>query len=173
MAPAMQMPMIGMWSLSGIGLTRMINTTAHSSLAWPSANRALFVPFFFPATITVKRLWVATGTTGGTDNRSIGIYREDGTQIVVSANTLAGTASQVQFIDITDTTLPPGSYYVAMSQNGTTATYFRQPGGLELERTMGVLQMAAAYPLPATATFAAITTGATTPLIGVCTTASP
>lgn len=169
----MKMPMIGTYSPSGLGNVRLMNTTAASSLAWPTANRALFVPFFFSATITVKRLWVVTGTTGGTNNRSMGIYDEAGDQIVVSSNTVAGTANQVQFFDTTDVTLSPGSYYVGLSQNGTTATIFRWPGVLEQTRTTGIVQMASAYPLPATATFAAMSTGACTPIMGVCTTASP
>lgn len=172
LAASMLMPMIGITSLNGAGNIRNISAGQAASGVWSLANRAIFVPFFFPATITVKRMWVVTGATGGTDSRSIGLYREDGTQIVVSANTVAGTANQVQFIDITDTTLAPGSYYVAMSQNGVTATMFRPPHTVEQERVFAV-QMAAAYPLPATATFTAITSSTSIPLMGVCTTASP
>ncbi len=75
--------------------------------------------------------------------------------VSIGSTAHAGT-SGIQSFDITDTTLNPGLYYLACAlDNGTgIIDHFTHPA-LNL-RTMGVLKMASAFPLPANATFAAM-----------------
>jgi len=137
------------------------NVTAFTSTAWPGANIAIFVPVLVASPLVVYKLVAGGGvTTAG--NFDIGIYDALGNKIVSSGAT-AKTASVEHVVDIADTPIGPGLYYLAMSADGTNNYILCTPSGtspvpLQKARLAGTLQMAAAYPLPATATFAARTT---------------
>lgn len=149
--------------------------TGTGSVAWPTANRATFLPFRVPAGVIVKRLWVAVGATGGTDTWDLGLYTDGGVQIVHKGSTTAGTANTVQFMDTTDTYLAPGAYYMGMSSSGTTATVMRYAPTAPMSPLLGGLIQLTAHPLPATASFATETGGVLVafPVMGYCTTATP
>lgn len=170
---AVKLPMIGPGHPFTFLPRSAIGGTAPASAVWPTANKAFYYPVIIPAPIVVQRMWVATGATGGTNNRSLGIYTEAGVQIAVTANTLAGTANQVQFITIGPLTLGPGAYYLGISQNGTSAAVFRNAASIGATSvTTGIVEQVTAYPLPATATFADLSAGFL-PIFGICTTAAP
>jgi hypothetical protein len=49
-----------------------------------------------------------------------------GARIVECAATTQGTASQVQFVDITDVPIPPGRYWIGLAAStATNTTFFR------------------------------------------------
>ena len=120
--------------------------------AWPSANLAIFVPWRVVAPTWARRVWYASGNATG--NVDVGIYRDDGSLVVSSGATAQGSGNVVNFINITDTRIPPGDYFLGISFASATAQPFRNTTAL-FSRVQGVCQMAAAHPLPATATFAA------------------
>ncbi|MEO6604357.1 MAG: hypothetical protein ABIN55_01965 [Aeromicrobium sp.] len=167
----MLMPMLGTGDDLSTVAIRVLGggTLASSALA---TDRAVYVPINIPRPLVAKRMWYVVGATGGTNTIQLGIYTESGSQIVATTATTVGTAANLVHLDITDTTLTPGSYYLAVVLNGTTATILRW--GLQttpLGRLV-VLHQAAARPLPATATFAASNDNIV-PYIGITTTASP
>ncbi len=147
-------------------------TASGTSAVWPSANLALFFPFTVAEPTLVRRMFVYNGATasGQTD---VGIYTTDGARITsAGANALALLqvgVSVMQYFDIADVTLMPGDYFLAISKNDTTGTVFRAGPVLALVRANGVLHMATAHPLPATATFAAPTLTGNIPLFGLTT----
>ena len=120
--------------------------------AWPSANLAIFVPWRVVAPTWARRVWYASGNATG--NVDVGIYRDDGSLVVSSGATAQGSTNVVNFINITDTQIPPGDYFLALSCASASAQPYRSNNG-GFSRSQGVCQMAAAHPLPATATFAA------------------
>lgn len=142
------------WSI-GSYLAAATSPITSASAVWPSASLALFVPFIAPCTLTVVKMFTINGATAA-GNQDVGIYDMAGHRLVsIGATAQAGTTA-IQTHDITDTTLQPGRYYMAMSNNNGTSTYWslaqtfkQQAGGA------GILQMAAAEPLPDPATFAA------------------
>jgi len=80
----------------------------------------------------------------------MGLYDEQLRRVVSSGAIAAGTASTVQLLNITDTHLRPGIYYLAASVSATTVTNVRHTGrSLELIRMSGMLQVAAQHPLGA------------------------
>lgn len=145
-----------MFSAIGYGLP--------SGAAWPSANRALFVPFEVAAPTRVKKLWCYNGATAS-GNIDVGIYNRDGVRLVSSGSTAQAGTSAIQEFDVTDLDLYPGVYYFAMASDATTTTVVSWGATLMDHQSVGVLQMAAAMPLPATATFASLAS-AYTPVIG-------
>lgn len=92
--------------------------------AWPSANRAFFVPFLVYSTITVVKMKIANGATIS-GNVDIGIYDDQKHRLVSTGSTAHAGASVAQTFDITDTTLQPGRYYAALCSSSSTATIGR------------------------------------------------
>lgn len=134
-----------------------INNTA-ASLAWPAANRAIYVPFLIETAVTATLIGWKNGATvnNGANDMDVGIYSESGTRLVSQGGTITQTPiNTAQTADITDTTLPPGVYYLAMCVSNTTSTFFRsQPSALALQMCGVQQQAVGAVALPAPATFA-------------------
>lgn len=139
-----------------------------SSTTWPAANRAIFVPFtlYEPATIAI--MWHSNGVASG--NLDLGIYSIDGTRIISKGSTASSGLNTNQILDITDTPLAAGKYYMACAFDNTTATSYAYAGTTRqsLMKLTGIYQMDSAFPLPATATFATFT-GTTIPQFGIAT----
>lgn len=139
------------------GLIVQAAPTSGSS-TWPSDDLAFFYPFVVYSPITIARMfWLNGATSSG--NLDVGIYDEYGNLLVSSGSTAQGTVSVIQDVDITDTFLQAGLYYMAMVFDNTTATIYRHAPGASVAGGAGALQMASAFPLPSTATFAVMATG--------------
>ena len=152
---------INPWSLESMGvfLLHLAGTAIHNfaSAAWPSANRAIFIPFHLDEPTIITAIGVPNGATA-TGNFDVGIYDVAGTKIVSSGSTAQAGTSAIQTVDITDTLIGPGDFYMAIAMDGTSGTmYSTNSPAVSHLRMAGMLQMASAFPLPATATFATIT----------------
>jgi hypothetical protein len=136
-------------------------TGVPNSLAWGTANRAIFIPFTLPYGDTVKRLWVINGTVVS-GNLDMGIYTYDGgtsATLLVAIGGAAQTGTSVcQYFDVTDTWLPTGKYYFAFVLDNTTGAVMTSIPATVAFKTFGHAQMSTAYPLPSTATLVATTT---------------
>jgi hypothetical protein len=135
-------------ALAGIGLA-----TGNQVLA---ANKALYVPVSVQSPITIVKMFVINGTAVS-GNIDVGIYDQGGVRLVSIGSTAQSGTSAVQEFDITDTTLNPGLYYLAVAlDNGTGAVHSWAPS-IPVCRAIGIFEQATAFPLPATATFATST----------------
>lgn len=144
-------------AMSQAGLNQNV---APASTAWPAANLAIFVPVRLPVSAIVYRLVVGAGSTAA-GNFDVGIYDSAGNRLVSSGATAKG-ASVEQIIDVSDTMLGPGIYYLAMSADGTNNYSMITPSGtspipLQKTRLSGVMNVGSAYTLPASVTYAAAT----------------
>lgn len=145
------------WTLSvthslclGPGYMFLANFTPAASTAWPSANRAILIPFRLPKPATVYKATVGCGATGG-GNFDVGVYDEFGNRLVSSGSTARSATSEVN-VDLTDTLLGQGVYYMALSADGTN-TYVAQAPNLNFLKACGVRQASTAFALPSTVTF--------------------
>lgn len=144
-------------SLSALGLTLSTadgGVSGEGSAAWPAANRAIYVPFVVPAPFVAVKMFVSNGATAS-GNLDAGIYDDQGNRLVSIGSTAQAGTTANQSLDITDTLLLPGVYYMALAMNGTTGTARRTNIALPLVKACGVLSQSTAFALPATATFAA------------------
>jgi len=123
---------------------------------WPSANLAIFVPFILPTSATVVKLFCRNGTTLS-GNIDMGIYDEAGARKVSIGSTAQAALRWLQVFDIADTTLIGGRYYLTASMDNATGEVFQWFVIASYLRAWGCAQMAAAFPLPATATLATMT----------------
>lgn len=133
------------------------SSSATISTAYPTASLAMFYPFYVIAPTTYARAFVFNGTVVS-GNIEIGIYDAKGRKVTSVSAVQAGT-SQLQLIDLTDFTLYPGLYFLALVMDNTTGTIMcsNAPSAAHLGFA-GAFQMAAASPLPNAATFALPTT---------------
>lgn len=157
---------ISSFGFDGIGnYLSAINSQGVSSTAWPLANLALYVPVVVPYSVLVTGVfWVAGATAGG--NIDIGLYQENGTKVVSLGSTSRGTASAINSsFALTDTTVTPGRYYLAMAADSTNTEQASAPAAGLLE-AIGINEQQTAFALPATATYTR-TTRAYLPLFGL------
>jgi hypothetical protein len=153
----------------GVALRTMAQTDP-AAAAWPAANLVIFVPFWVPEAVTMTKMFYGIGASG-TANLDMGIYAEDGTRLVSSGSVAASGSTTTQVIDITDTTLARGRYYMAMEADTvTTFTAFSKAPAVGICQALGLLEQASvAIPLSTNAspaTFAKYTR-AYIPFVGV------
>lgn len=134
--------------------------------SWPQANRASYCPVVVARACTVYQMSITTVVSAG--NYDIGIYDVNAVRLV-SIGTTALPAAGFTVVDITDTYLTPGIYYLGLVFSDiATATLTRCPLNSAVQSASGVREQATAIPLPATATFVAAT-NSFTPLINAYT----
>jgi len=91
------------------------------SETWFAANCPVAFPFILNESITVYQLgWYNGGSVG--DNIDIGIYDTSWNRLVSAGSTAAsGAGSSLQFVNVADTLLVPGTYYLAKALDTITA----------------------------------------------------
>lgn len=153
---------------SAAGEAQIVGGYSVSAAAWPAATRALYMPVTVNTTVTVyKMAWINGVTVGG--NVDVGIYDSTGAWIVSSGATATSGASAIQVADITDTTLTPGNYFLAMAESTNTDTFQRANITNTLLGACGVRQTANAT-LPTTSvTLTTIPTSSYCPLLAAIT----
>jgi hypothetical protein len=139
-----------------------------SSLVFPSANRAIFLPFAVFTNIKPLSMFVINGATAA-GNIDVGIYSLGGTKLWSNGGTAQSGTSAIQSFSVTGLELSPGTYYFAVAESSTSATLYRgSTGTLSYDKMTGLAQMATAYPLPASATLATATSDYI-PIVGLTT----
>lgn len=160
----------GRYSL-GPWLRMITNAASPAARTW-TANFAVYIPLSIPFPYMVSRVFWMNGSTIGS-NVDFGIYTLDGAKIYSQGSTAQAGTSVVQYASVsTPFILAPGQYYIAWSCDGTTNRAFASATTVPLGRSMGLLQQASAFVLPATATFAAWDNTGFYPVAGITRTAS-
>jgi hypothetical protein len=140
--------------------------TLSSTGVWGVASAAVYVPILVRTPMTVYQLaWGNGATLSG--NVDVGLY--DGTskaRLVSTGSTAQAGVSALQAVDVADTPVPPGLHYLAMAMDNTVGVVNRgQLVSAAPGRACGMAQQASAFPLPSTATFAALTSVSLVPLV--------
>ena len=144
------------YSPFSIGQIMRLNAgAATAALAWGTANQARYTPFWVTDDATLVKLAVYCGSTGG-GNNDMGLYDENGTEIVGGTAAAHPAATGWHEFDVADTPLRPGMYYVGLLNTTTTATFLAW-ANKEFGRAAGVFSQAVGSGnLPNPATFAAL-----------------
>lgn len=146
------------WSLESLGvpLTSFAwSTTASGAMA---VNLGIFVPFSVAATKEFDGgFWYRGATAGG--NNDIGIYTLDGKRLASTGAVSTGAVTSVNTAPFTTPVrLGPGVYLMAYSAS-TASLNFRVSIGAPGLASIGILNNAAAHPLPATVVLSWATNG--------------
>lgn len=155
----------------GCAPTVIVSAATLTNAAWHSANDPICIPFTLTQAVTVYRLAQQNGSSPG-DNFDIGIYDAAFNRMVSSGSTAA--TSSWQPVDVTDTPLGPGRYYLAFVRDTTTASrvgYYSWGSSQPLCAFVGLLDTTTdAFPLPSTLTnMAAAATIVRPPIVGFIT----
>lgn len=122
------------------------------SAAWPSANRALYIPFRVTRRYLARQIFFLKGAAVS-GNVDMGIYAADFTRLVsAGATAMAATASIIQAFDVSDTWLDPGQFFLALAMDNTTGTYWRGMPSNVTANLHGMRFQNTAFPLPAVMT---------------------
>lgn len=145
----------------------------NTSGAWTTSNVAVFTPVRIYRTVTIKRMHLYNGAVAS-GNFDIGIYDSDSegkprTRLTSSGSTAHSGTSAMQTVNVSDVTLSPGLYYVAVNFDNTTAEVRRinaitVADGLLFgmyQQSVGVVT------LPATATPVVISATRNAPLVSL------
>lgn len=124
--------------------------------SWPSANQAIYIPILIPLPFVIKQFFVLNGGTVS-GNLDLGIYDYGLSKKISTGSTAQSGTSTRQLVNVTDTAFPPGRYYLAIAVDNTTAQFLQvNIQAPNPHRMFGVAQQASAFPLPSTATLAAL-----------------
>lgn len=132
---------LSLWSLGPMLRGAVIG--APTAVAYPSANKAFFIPFRVPKIVTAYQIVVGNGTTSG-NNIDAGIYDEFGNRLVRAGSTARGAGSE-QVLNIADTVLLPGMYYMAYAHNSTNNVVGFSSSQAGLIKALGVKEMASGF----------------------------
>ena len=148
-----------------------------TSTAWPANNDAYLVPFLIDDPVTFTGAFFMAGTSPGTTNYDLGIYRDDFTLVrslgaTAAVNTTDAILPAAGGTFSTAVTLVRGRYYMAMSAASTALTVRAAVNGNQFFRALGMFKMATAHPLPAPFVPASMSTTAFMPAIGLMTAAN-
>jgi hypothetical protein len=117
----------------------------------------MFIPFRVSQSVTVTQIALGGGTTAS-GNFDGGVYDEYGNRLI-STGTQGKVASAEVIVDVSDTTFGPGLFYMGMAADTTTGLIIGQNVGGPRASLLGCREMASAFVLPATATYATCTQG--------------
>lgn len=130
------------------------STALWQTVVWPTANTAVYVPFYLETPVTVYQLGIYNGAVVS-GNFDVGIYDALGTRLVSAGSTAQVGVSVLQMVNTTDTLLAPGQYFLATNVDNTTATVFQAAPAFILQNAYGIqTQAVGSVTLPSTATFA-------------------
>lgn len=140
-----------------------------ASAAWGTNNKAIYIPFRTTAPLIVRQMFCFNGSTAN-GNVDIGVYDARFTLLVSTGSTAQAGTSALQVIDVTDTEIGVGTFYLALALSSTSGTIFRtSEANNAFASAFGLLQQtASAFPLPATGT-PVTTTGSNRPVFGLTT----
>jgi len=121
--------------------------------AWGTQYRAIYVPIRVTAACVVLKLGYLSAATG-TGDMDLGLYNSAGARLVSTGTITKDNSSAVVGVDITDTTISPGLYYLALNNASTTDTYCATALSAPIPCAYGVLvEELASVTLPATASW--------------------
>jgi hypothetical protein len=131
------------WSYQSLGVAmHAMGSAASAAGAVPAAGLVAYVPITVPESFTATKMFWGLGAAAG--NLDAGVYALDGTLLVSTGTTAASlSASGIQIVDVTDTTLARGDYYLALvGSTVTTLTVIRSNLAAGICQSLGLLQQA-------------------------------
>lgn len=133
----------------GIGryLLGINGETPYGSAVYPTANKAVLVPFIAPHPITIVKVFWNNGTAVA-GNVDVGIYDLNGNRLVSTGSTAQAGTTVMQSVDTTDVQLSGGRYFMALAASSGTAQFLRWNQVAGLFGAAGVLEAATSFPLP-------------------------
>ena len=144
------------WSHDALGVDiQATGFSVNGNITW-IANLATYVPFILARPKLIAQFFWVNGTSvaGNTD---VGVYNEGLTKVLSTGSTANSGTTTVQAVNVTDTLLQPGRYWLALASDSSTHIYFGDSIIARAQDMWGVKQQASGWSsgLQTTPTFAA------------------
>lgn len=133
-------------------LTRYLAGTAFAS-ATAGSQVAQFFPWVVEMPITIVKGFVMNGASVN-GNVDVGVYDHEFNRLVSMGATAQAGTTAIQSLDITDTTIDPGRYWLAFLCSGTGTVHAKLSTDEIILPVFPLLEMTGQTALPATATAA-------------------
>jgi len=159
------------WSYQSLGTEMYVSNLPVTSQNWPTANLVIYVPFSIPEPMMITKLFWGNGAAVA-GNYDVGVYDSAGTRLVSSGSTGQSGTSRLQVVDVIDTVIARGLFYLALCGDtaGSTSRVLACVPAAGIAQSFGLLQQASVtLPLSTNAspaTFAIYAT-ALIPLVGL------
>jgi hypothetical protein len=126
--------------------------TALASTTWPTANRALFIPFALDAAGIIPSLYIANGAAVS-GNVDVGIYSASFQRLASAGGVTQTGTNNTQILGLSGVALTAGAYWLALVLDNLVGTIMCMGSlaGAQAEQ-IGIVEVATAYPLPAAVT---------------------
>jgi hypothetical protein len=135
---------------AGIVDMGLYNVGSLASTAWFAANCPAAYPFVVNEPKVIYQLgWMNGSAAGG--NWDVGVYDTSWNRLISAGSTGGASNSTYQFVNVTDTPIKPGRYYLVGVHDVTTANHVNASvaQGLSIQNMTGAQDSAtAALPLP-------------------------
>jgi len=144
------------FSENGVFFPILSANQSHPSIVWTGSlatTDAILYPFIVTVPLQVTRMYHYNGGTAA-GNFQLGIYNEDLSLLVATAATAQSGTSVPQWVDVTDTTLQPGNYFMALAADNVSFTSTGSNNVVYASKMAGVFKATTSRPLPATITLA-------------------
>ena len=144
---------INPWSMQSLGVPLCVcGQFGPATNNYVTANLAVFIPFSVPEPVVITKMGWGNGAAV-TGNIDVGIYDESGNRLVSAGSTAQSGTSTLQVVDVTDTLLSRGRYYLAMTSDtsSTSQKVIAVLPAAGICQSLGLLQMTAAPPLASNA----------------------
>lgn len=156
--PAASVPMVAPTDIITLespcfAISSLLNLTggaASISALW-AANKPMAFGFVLDEAFTVYQLgWINGNSPGG--NADIGIYDASWNRKVSAGSTACAGAATWQFVDVADTALAPGSYYLAFNKDDAVASRLTGYSNSQFQTVMALAEAmdsgTSQFPLP-------------------------
>ncbi len=124
--------------------------TSHASAAWPTANKAIYIPVIFRYPATLTSITYVAGN--GTGNYDLGLYDGYSKLKLASSGSTAVTAAGGKTLTFTTPIRVEAGwlYYAAVAVSSTSGAAFKGAPTVNTAITCGLAEQTTALPLPAT-----------------------
>lgn len=135
-------------------VTNILASSANTSRAWPTANRAILMPVYIMERVKVTGFgWHNGATASGNVDACIMDY--SGNNLVSTGSVAQAGVSAIQVADCTDTYIDPGAYLIGIAASAITTTFQMGLWSNQICRMCGMKQSdVGALPISATETLA-------------------
>jgi len=132
------------WTHDALGLDiQASGFSVNGNITWV-ANLAIYVPFVLARPKLVAQMfWANAGTVGG--NSDVGVYDEGLNKIISTGSTANSGTSTLQTVNVTDTMLQAGRYWLALASDSSTQIYLGDSIIARAQDYWGIKQQASGW----------------------------
>ncbi len=132
------------WTQDALGVDiQAAGFSVIGNITW-IANLATYVPFILARPKLIAQFfWINGGTVAG--NTDVGVYNEALTKVLSTGSTANSGTSTIQAVNVTDTVLQAGRYWLAIASDSSTQVFSGDSIVARAQDMFGIKQQASGW----------------------------